>query len=155
MTIIHHQIIECFLFALGAAVGSFLNVCVHRLPARLSVFHPPSRCPGCQKRIACRDNVPILGWLALRGRCRSCRMPISSRYPAVELLTGLFFAAVYWLQIARPAIDVLDGGLLRHATLVGATQLLGCMLLTLTLIRLDSTVSPGKLKPMNIPPRDG
>jgi prepilin signal peptidase PulO-like enzyme (type II secretory pathway) len=151
MTTIHHEIIECFLFALGAAVGSFLNVCVHRLPARLSLFHPPSRCPGCKSQIACRDNVPILGWLALRGRCRWCRMPIAARYPAVELFTGLFFAAVYWLQIARPAIDVLDGGLLGHATLMAATQLLGCVLLTIGLIRFEASSPPTKIGPAAIP----
>lgn len=81
------------LAALGLAVGSFLNVVVHRVPAGLSVIHPPSSCPGCGHRILARDNVPVLSWLALRGRCRSCRTPISVRYPAVELGSGALFVA--------------------------------------------------------------
>lgn len=78
---------------LGLLLGSFLNVVIHRVPAGLSVVHPPSACPGCGRRILARDNVPVLSWLVLRGRCRSCRTPISARYPAVELLTGGLFVA--------------------------------------------------------------
>ena len=78
----------------GAVVGSFLNVVIHRLPRRESVVHPRSRCPGCGAQIAGYDNVPIVSWLALRGRCRHCGEPISPRYPVVELLTALAFAAV-------------------------------------------------------------
>jgi leader peptidase (prepilin peptidase) / N-methyltransferase len=76
-----------YLFAglFGAAVGSFLNVCICRWPADESVVSPPSRCPGCGQRIGWRDNVPVLGWLLLRGRCRTCREPVSVLYPAVEL----------------------------------------------------------------------
>jgi leader peptidase (prepilin peptidase)/N-methyltransferase len=78
----------------GAVVGSFLNVVIYRLPRGESLVHPRSRCPGCGKQIAGYDNVPILSWLALRGRCRHCGEPISPRYPVVELLTALVFAAV-------------------------------------------------------------
>ena len=78
----------------GAVVGSFLNVVIHRLPRGESLVHPRSRCPGCGKQIASYDNVPIVSWLALRGRCRHCGEPISPRYPVVELLTALTFAAV-------------------------------------------------------------
>jgi leader peptidase (prepilin peptidase) / N-methyltransferase len=78
---------------LGLAVGSFLNVVIHRVPAGASVVRPPSSCPGCGSRIRTRDNVPVLSWLLLRGRCRSCRRPIPARYPAVELLTALLFVA--------------------------------------------------------------
>jgi leader peptidase (prepilin peptidase) / N-methyltransferase len=78
----------------GAVVGSFLNVVIHRLPRGESLVHPRSRCPGCGKQIASYDNVPIVSWLALRGRCRHCGEPISPRYPIVELLTALTFAAV-------------------------------------------------------------
>jgi leader peptidase (prepilin peptidase)/N-methyltransferase len=78
----------------GAVVGSFLNVVIHRLPRGESLVHPRSRCPGCGKQIASYDNVPIVSWLALRGRCRHCGEPISPRYPVVELLTALVFAAV-------------------------------------------------------------
>src|SRR4051812_14959524 len=79
---------------LGLAVGSFLNVVVHRVPAGRSIVHPASACPGCDHPIRARHNVPVLSWLWLRGRCADCRMPISVRYPLVELVTGLLFAAV-------------------------------------------------------------
>ncbi|WP_432547103.1 prepilin peptidase [Kineococcus sp. SYSU DK004] len=79
---------------LGLLIGSFLNVVVHRVPAGLSVVHPPSACPGCGAAVLRRDNVPVLSWLLLRGRCRSCRAPISARYPLVELGTAVLFAAV-------------------------------------------------------------
>ena len=78
----------------GALVGSFLNVVIHRLPARRSLVTPRSRCPGCDAAIAARDNVPVLSWLMLKGRCRHCRAAISARYPLVELLTALTFATV-------------------------------------------------------------
>lgn len=80
-------------FALGASVGSFLNVCIHRLPEDRSVVSPASRCPRCETPIAWYDNVPILSWLWLRGRCRHCDAPIAVRYPVVELLGGLLAVA--------------------------------------------------------------
>ena len=79
---------------LGAIVGSFLNVVIHRLPRGESLSHPRSRCPGCGTPIAPYDNVPVLSWLVLRGRCRRCGERISPRYPAIELLTAAAFAAV-------------------------------------------------------------
>jgi leader peptidase (prepilin peptidase)/N-methyltransferase len=78
---------------LGLLVGSFLNVVVWRLPRGESVVHPASHCPGCNRPIRPLDNVPVLSWLWLRGRCRDCRTPISARYPAVELLTALVWLA--------------------------------------------------------------
>lgn len=79
---------------LGAAIGSFLNVVVHRLPRGESLARPGSRCVSCGTAIRPYDNVPILSWLLLRGRCRGCGTRISPRYPAVELLTAVVFAAV-------------------------------------------------------------
>ena len=79
--------------ALGLLVGSFLNVVVHRLPRGESLSRPRSRCPGCEAQIAAYDNVPVLSWLVLRGRCRHCGTAISGRYPAIELLTGAAFAS--------------------------------------------------------------
>jgi leader peptidase (prepilin peptidase) / N-methyltransferase len=76
---------------LGLAAGSFANVVIHRVPRRESVVRPASRCPACGAPIAWRDNVPLLGWLVLRGRCRSCRAPIGVRYPLVELAMGLLW----------------------------------------------------------------
>lgn len=79
---------------LGAVIGSFLNVVIHRIPRGQSIVTPRSRCPGCATEISPRDNVPVLSWVLLRGRCRGCGEAISGRYPAVELLTAAVFAAV-------------------------------------------------------------
>ncbi len=84
-------------FILGSMVGSFLNVVIYRLPLGLSVVHPGSHCPGCQKAIPLQLNLPIISWIWLRGRCRNCRCSISPRYLGVELLTGLVFVAT-WLR---------------------------------------------------------
>lgn len=81
----------------GTFIGSFLNVCIHRMPAHRSIIWPGSACPACGARIAPWQNIPILSWLALRGRCSSCRAPIALRYPFVEALTGAAFA-VSWLR---------------------------------------------------------
>lgn len=83
-----------FVFAFGASIGSFLNVVVYRLPANLSLIQPPSRCPHCFHRLARRENIPVIGWLWLRGKCRWCHAPISVRYPLVELVTGMLFCLI-------------------------------------------------------------
>ena len=80
----------------GVLIGSFLNVVVWRVPRGESVVRPPSACPRCQRQIRPRDNVPVLSWLLLRGRCRDCAEPISVRYPLVELGCGALFAAMAW-----------------------------------------------------------
>ena len=77
----------------GAAVGSFLNVCIYRWPAEQSVIRPPSRCGSCGHQLAWRDNIPIFGWLFLRGRCRYCRAAVSAQYPIIELTTALIWVA--------------------------------------------------------------
>jgi leader peptidase (prepilin peptidase)/N-methyltransferase len=90
--------------AFGAIIGSFLNVVIHRLPLEQSVAFPSSKCPSCAKEIAFYDNVPVLSYLLLGGRCRSCKTSISIRYPAVELLTALLFVAVTWRTDLTPAL---------------------------------------------------
>lgn len=80
----------------GALIGSFLNVCIYRLPARESLAQPGSRCPQCQTAIAWHDNVPILSYLWLRGRCRRCRAPIAWRYPLVEALNAAGYGFIAW-----------------------------------------------------------
>src|SRR5262245_4768238 len=91
----------------GLSIGSFLNVCIHRIPAEQSLVWPGSRCPRCAAPIAWYDNVPIVSWLRLGGRCRACQAPISARYPVIELLTGGLavlslarFGATPWAVVA-------------------------------------------------------
>ncbi len=84
-----------FVFAFGACVGSFLNVVIYRLPLDKSIVSPPSSCPSCGMRIAFYDNIPVISWILLRGRCRRCRAPISIRYPIIEFLTAVLFVGVY------------------------------------------------------------
>jgi len=86
--------------AFGLAVGSFLNVVIYRVPAGESVVSPPSRCRSCGVRIRNRHNIPVFGWLLLRGTCYDCKAPISARYPLVEAATGGLFAAVTWRLLA-------------------------------------------------------
>jgi leader peptidase (prepilin peptidase)/N-methyltransferase len=84
------------IFLFGLAFGSFLNVCIYRLPRELSVVSPRSACPNCKHAIAFYDNLPVLSWLILRGRCRHCRAAISPRYLLIEVLTGGLWLACYW-----------------------------------------------------------
>ena len=81
-------------FIFGLVIGSFLNVVIYRVPRHLSVVSPGSMCPSCGAEIAAYDNIPVLSWLILRGKCRHCGHPIAARYPLVELLTGMIFAAI-------------------------------------------------------------
>ncbi len=98
---------DAIALVLGCLIGSFLNVVIHRLPRGESVVHPRSRCPGCGQTIAAFDNVPIVSYLVLRGRCRGCGARISPRYPALELATGLVFLALALRYGIGPDILVL------------------------------------------------
>jgi leader peptidase (prepilin peptidase)/N-methyltransferase len=116
----------CFLF--GLVIGSFLNVVIGRLPAGRSLVHPGSACPGCGASIHWYDNVPVLSWLWLRARCRSCRAAISWRYPAVELATAILF--VLAAHQVGPALDLAPALLLLSA------------LVAITFIDLDHQLIP-------------
>jgi leader peptidase (prepilin peptidase)/N-methyltransferase len=118
--------------AFGLIIGSFLNVVAFRLPARVSIAMPGSRCPGCEMPIKAYDNVPVLSWLLLRGRCRGCKTPIAARYPLVEALTAVLFAAVAAVHHADAASLVL--GLVLIAFLV-----------PIALIDYDSQLIPNRL----------
>jgi len=89
------QVILLFVFLLGLVIGSFLNVCILRIPADKSIVTPSSKCPKCGKAIAPYDNIPVVSWMVLGGKCRNCKTKISAMYPAVELLTGLLFVGCY------------------------------------------------------------
>jgi leader peptidase (prepilin peptidase) / N-methyltransferase len=115
----------------GAAIGSFLNVVAHRLPREESLVHPRSRCPQCGTEIAGYDNIPIVSWLVLRGRCRHCGARISPRYPAIELLTAVAFAVVV-------AVRGADDDLLLELPFVAS-------LIALAAIDLEHQLLPNKI----------
>lgn len=118
--------------AFGLVIGSFLNVVAHRLPGQMSLSMPASHCPSCETPIKPYDNIPVLSWLILRGRCRSCAEPISARYPIVEAATAALFAAVVAVHHADTASLVL--GLVLVAFLV-----------PIALIDLDHRIIPNRL----------
>ena len=121
-----------FAAAFGLVIGSFLNVVAHRLPGRMSLSMPASHCPSCETPIKPYDNIPVLSWLILRGRCRTCSTHISARYPLVEACTAVLFAAVVAVHHADTAALVL--GLVLVAFLV-----------PIALIDLDHRIIPNRL----------
>ena len=120
-----------YAWLLGAIIGSYLNVVIHRLPRGQSTVRPASRCPACGSRIRARDNLPVLSFLLLRGRCRCCGERISWRYPAVEAVNGFLFVAC-----------LLTFGLTADAVVAG---LFSCLLLVLAIIDLDHYILPDRL----------
>ena len=120
--------IESIVFTFAAMIGSFLNVCIHRIPNGDSINFPASHCPKCSTPIRPWDNIPILSYLILRGRCRACKAPISIRYPVVEALTGLAGIAVYLVFGPTP-----------HSLLWFAFL---CSLIVITFIDLDHQIIP-------------
>jgi leader peptidase (prepilin peptidase) / N-methyltransferase len=115
----------------GAIVGSFLNVCVHRLPLGQSIVWPASACPHCGRALAWFENIPVASYTALLGRCRTCRGPISLRYPIIEALTAAMFAAAWWYY---------DPGMLLVSRLV-----FGCALIVLFAIDLEHHLLPNAI----------
>ncbi|MDZ4860776.1 MAG: prepilin peptidase [Candidatus Hydrogenedentes bacterium] len=113
-TQILNTLIAIISFIIGAMVGSFLNVCVYRLPKGESIVKPRSRCPKCETSIAWYDNLPIVSWLLLGAKCRNCKTPISWQYPLVEAITAVLFSAVflqYGLTLATPVYMLLAAAL--------------------------------------------
>lgn len=124
-------------FIFGLVIGSFLNVCIHRLPSSQSIVHPRSRCPQCGHLIRIYDNIPVLSYLILRGRCRDCGARISLRYPVVELLSGAFAA----MAVARFGLGW--QALLMYALIAG--------FLVITFIDLDHRIIPDVITLPGIP----
>jgi leader peptidase (prepilin peptidase)/N-methyltransferase len=122
----------------GTLIGSFLNVVIYRVPAGRSIISPASACPNCGHPVRPRDNVPIMSWLVLRGRCRDCEAPISARYPIVEVGTALFFAAV--AAVFVPAVLAATAAPLTAASLLTLAAYLyfAAFSVALALIDLDT-----------------
>jgi leader peptidase (prepilin peptidase)/N-methyltransferase len=112
----------------GLTIGSFLNVCIYRLPRQLSVVHPPSRCGACGRTLRWYHNVPVVSWLALRGRCAFCGASVSAQYPIVEIVTAIAFVLVAWVTPVGP--------------LLAARLLLACLLIVLFGIDLEHQILP-------------
>jgi leader peptidase (prepilin peptidase) / N-methyltransferase len=127
MEIIFNSLVYAIVFGFGAAIGSFLNVVVYRLPAGLSVLWPPSRCPKCLNQLRLYENVPVFGWLWLRGRCNHCHSKISPRYPLVEAATGLLFLLIFW----QFGVTVQTLGLWTFFSWLLALSLIDCDTMTL------------------------
>jgi leader peptidase (prepilin peptidase) / N-methyltransferase len=119
---------EIVLALAGLCIGSFLNVCIHRLPLKQSVVHPGSRCPDCGYALRWYDNVPVLSYAALRGRCRSCARPISLQYPLVEIATAVIFV-LHWYAFG-PTV------------LLPLRLLFACALIVLFMIDLEHQILP-------------
>jgi leader peptidase (prepilin peptidase)/N-methyltransferase len=114
--------------AFGAIVGSFLNVCIHRLPLGGSIVWPSSACPHCKRELSWYENIPVISYLVLRARCRTCRGPISIRYPFVEALTSAMFVAAWWYYGPGP--------------LLASRLVFGCALIVLFAIDLEHHLLP-------------
>jgi len=128
-----YWLIILWLCLAGGAIGSFLNVVVYRLPLGISLIRPPSHCPACKQPIRWFDNVPVFGWIMLRGRCRNCRCPISIRYPLVEGATTAMFGVLAVVEQGR-----LDTTYPIHLLLL-------CTLLCAGLIEYDGNRPPWRL----------
>lgn len=145
-------------FVLGAVIGSFLNVAVYRLPKGMSLIAPPSHCPACKHRIRWFDNIPIVSWFVLRGRCRDCKAAISARYPLVEAITAGTFALLTAVEFTFKGINLPVREIYNTANVVFLSRtnpelylallyhlLLLCTLLAAALIEIDRHRAPRSL----------
>lgn len=152
------MVTACF-FALGANIGSFLNVVVWRMPLGISIVHGDSRCPVCSTKIASRDNIPMFGWLGLGGQCRACGTEISPRYPIVEAITGTVFLLFYFVELISGGANLPVRGINMYRGVLWIIMYpkwdviglylyhcyLFCVLLVLTLMALDRSRIPRRL----------
>lgn len=142
------SIVVALVGVFGLLIGSFLNVVIYRVPANRSIVSPPSACPHCSAPIRAVDNIPVVSWLALRGKCRDCRAPISPRYPLVELGTGLFFASIalwYFLtQLPSDPWSTVPATIASVLALV-AYLYLAAVSVALALIDIDTHTLPNRI----------
>ena len=131
----------------GLLIGSFLNVVVHRVPLRLSIVSPPSACPHCSARIRGYDNIPVISWLVLGGKCRDCRAPISARYPVVEASTAMFFGLVVaWFWATRvPTGPLRASEVVASAFALVAFLYFAAVSVALALIDIDTQTLPNRI----------
>ena len=139
-------VLQLFVLFLGLCLGSFLNVCIARMPDDRSVVSPPSHCPHCGGAIAWYDNIPIVSWLILRARCRSCGTGIAATYPLIEAATGLL-VLLCWRH-AIPGVEQLDGA---HIALFAYHAAFVCMLVGLTFIDLEHYIIPDEFSIYAVP----
>jgi leader peptidase (prepilin peptidase)/N-methyltransferase len=139
-------VMQLFALVLGLCLGSFLNVCIARMPEDRSVVSPPSHCPHCGAGIAWYDNIPILSWLFLRARCRACGNGIAATYPLIEAATGLL-VLLCWRQ-AIPGVEALDAA---HLALFAYHTTFVCMLVGLTFIDLEHYIIPDEFSIYAVP----
>lgn len=135
-----------FALVLGLLVGSFLNVCIARMPENRSVVWPPSACPACGHGIRPYDNIPVLSWLILRARCRDCGTPISSLYPTVEALMGLVSLLLFWRFVPGP--EAMD---LAHGATFGLYFVFAAMLVAQTYIDIKHFIVPDEFSIYAVP----
>ncbi len=134
-----------FVFAVGTVVGSFLNVCIYRIPWEKSVIWPGSHCPRCWRPILAMDNIPIVSWLALRGECRQCGEPISLRYPLIELLVGLLFLGLYFVDVVHGERGRYGYDIGQPMATFGYHAILAALLVAATFIDYDLFVIPDSI----------
>jgi len=136
---------SALLAILGLAIGSFLNVVAYRVPLGLSVINPPSACPGCHSEITARDNIPVISWILLRGKCRTCAEPISARYIVVETITGAAFVvvALYFLPPVLAATAVAEA--VSGALGLAAFLYLAAITVALSAIDIDVHKLPNRI----------
>jgi len=134
LLLIESLFLQLLAIAIGACIGSFLNVVIYRVPAGLSILHPPSRCPHCLRQLAPRDNIPIIGWFLIKGKCRYCHTPVSWRYPAIEAFTAfLFWCVAAYFGTSQPPL------------ILGFYALFLSWLLALSMIDIDTQTLPNPL----------
>ena len=126
----------------GGCIGSFMNVVIYRLPAGMSLVHPPSHCPKCEQPIRARDNLPVIGWLLLRGRCRDCGVAIPSRYPLVEAAVAFTFLMLWLVDVVWPGEIVFTNV---RIAVFGLDALLLCCLICIAMIEVDGQETPWRL----------